>query len=195
MRLVGTGSTATLMFDCILGERRFGSRLTEATWGVRGKRKIIDATYLEGDIPATSPPPFEVADGVRCVPAGAIARLDQRPDGFVVIGAGKTAVDTCVWLLEQGVAPDSICWIKPREGWWLNRRFYQPHTLLPDLYQGIAIQLEAMAQATSVRDLYTRLEAQRFFPRVDTDVEPGMCRGAVISETELDLLRKIKKVV
>lgn len=178
-----------------LGGQRFGSRLTATTWDVRVRRKTIDTTYLEGNIPATSPPPFEVADGVRCVPAGAIARLDQRPDDFVVIGAGKTAVDTCVWLLEQGVAPDSIRWVKPREGWWLNRRFYQPHTLLPDLYSGVAIQLEAMAQSTSVRDLYTRLEAQRFFLRVNTEVEPSMCRGAVISESELDLLRQIKNVV
>lgn len=178
-----------------LGEQRFGSRLTGAAWNVRVKRKTIDTTYLEGNIPATSPPPFEVADGVRCVPAGAIVRLDERPDDFVVIGAGKTALDTCVWLLEQGVAPDAICWVKSREGWWLNRKFYQPHTLLPDFYRGVAIQLEAMAQATSIRDLYTRLETQRFFLRVDTDVEPSMCRGAVISESELDLLRRIKNVV
>ncbi len=178
-----------------LGEQRFGSRLTAATWEVHVARKTIDTTYLEGDVPATSPPPFEVADGVRCVPAGTIARLDERPDDFVVIGAGKTAIDTCVWLLEQGVAPDSIRWIKPREGWWLNRRFHQPHTLLPDLYCGIAIQLEAMAQATSIQDLYARLEAQRFFLRVDTEVEPSMVRGAVISETELELVRRIKNVV
>lgn len=178
-----------------LGEQRFGSRLTASTWEVNVKRKTIDTTYLEGDIPATSPPPFEVTDGVRCVPAGALARLDHRPDDFVVIGAGKTAVDTCVWLLEQGVEPDSIRWVKPREGWWLNRRFYQPHTLLPDLYRGVAIQLEAMAQATSIRDLYARLEEQGFFLRVDTAVEPSMVRGAVISESELELVRRIKNVI
>lgn len=178
-----------------LGEQRFGSRLTASTWEVNVKRKTIDTTYLEGDIPATSPPPFEVTDGVRCVPAGALARLDHRPDDFVVIGAGKTAVDTCVWLLEQGVEPDSIRWVKPREGWWLNRRFFQPHTLLPDLYRGVAIQLEAMAQATSIRDLYARLEEQGFFLRVDTAVEPSMVRGAVISESELELVRRIKNVI
>ena len=95
-------------------------------------------------------PPFEVADGVRCVPAGEIARTTERPERFVIIGAGKTALDACVWLLEQGVPAAAIRWIKPREAWWLNRRFNQPHTLLPDLYRGTAIQLEAMAQATSI---------------------------------------------
>ena len=132
---------------------------------------------------------------VRCVPAGALARYDQRPDDFVVIGAGKTAIDTCVWLLEQGVDPDSILWVKPREGWWLNRKFYQPGTLLPDLFRGVGIQLEAMAQATSIDDLHARLEAQRFFLRIDTAEMPSMVRGAVISESELELVRRIKNVI
>lgn len=178
-----------------LGGQGFASRLHGARWDVRVRRKTIDTSYLEGAIPATSPPPFEVAAGARCVPAGEIARPAERADDFVVIGAGKTAIDTCVWLLEQGVDPACIRWIKPREGWWLNRRFYQPLTLLPDLYRGIGIQLEAMAQATSVQDLYARLEAQQYFLRVDTTVAPTMCHGAVISESELALVRQIQQVI
>ncbi|OAJ54896.1 hypothetical protein A6V36_08655 [Paraburkholderia ginsengiterrae] len=65
------------------------------------RRKVVDTAYLEGTVPATSAPPFEVADGVRCVPAGDVTRITERPERFVVIGAGKTALDTCVWLLEQ----------------------------------------------------------------------------------------------
>ena len=60
-----------------VGEHRFVSRLAQASWNVRVRRKLVDTTYLEGAIPATSPPPFEVADGVRCVPAGEIARIDR----------------------------------------------------------------------------------------------------------------------
>lgn len=178
-----------------LGEQGFVSRLSQASWKVRVRRKVVDTTYLEGEFPATSAPPFEVADGVRCVPAGDIARIRERPERFTIIGAGKTALDACVWLLEQGVPAPAIRWIKPREAWWLNRRFNQPHALLPDLYRGIAIQLEAMAQATSVEDLFARLEAEEFFLRIDPGVVPTMFRGAVISEAELGLLRGIKDVV
>ncbi|QJR35786.1 NAD(P)-binding protein [Gemmatimonas groenlandica] len=178
-----------------LNDQRVGSRVSGAIWELRAARKVIDTTYLEGDIPATSPPPFEVADGVRCVPAGAITHLQERPETFVVIGGGKTALDACVWLLEQGVAPEAIRWVKPRESWWINRKYVQPATLLPDLYRGHALHLEATAQATSVRDLFARLEAKRFMLRVDTEVEPSMYRGAFISETELDLVRTIKNVV
>ncbi|MFD1560055.1 NAD(P)-binding protein [Paraburkholderia silviterrae] len=184
-------------FPCseYLGDNRFASQVGQRSWKVRVRRKVVDTTYLEGTVPATSAPPFEVADGVRCVPAGDIARIKERPQRFVVIGAGKTALDTCVWLLEQNVPASSIRWIKPREAWWLNRRFQQPLAQLPVSYRGMAIQLEAMAQAASIEDLFARLEAEKFFLRVDPGVATSMFRGAVISEAELALLRKIRDVV
>jgi hypothetical protein len=177
------------------GDHHFASRLTEASWDVHVRRKLVDTTYLEGEIPATSKPPFEVASGVRCVPAGELARITGRPERFVVIGGGKTALDACVWLLEQGVPASAVRWILPRDAWWMNRRFQQPHTLLPDLYRGAAIQLEAMAQASSVDDLVLRLEAEGVFLRVHPDVTPTMFRGALVSEAELALLRRIEDVV
>ena len=56
------------------------SRLADESWQARVRRKLVDTTYLEGAVPATSAPPFEVADGVRCVPAGEIARIGKRPE-------------------------------------------------------------------------------------------------------------------
>lgn len=176
------------------GELRFASRLAPAAWRARVRRKLVDTTYLEGEVPATARPPFAVAAGVRCVPAGDIAR-GERAERYTVIGAGKTALDACVWLLEQGVPADAIRWVKPREAWWLNRKFNQPLALLPDFYRGLAIQLEAIAQATSVEDVFAHLEAQGFCLRVDTAIAPTMFRGAVVSEAELALLRQVKDVV
>jgi hypothetical protein len=178
-----------------LGEHRFVSRVAQASYRVRVRRKLIDTTYLEGTIPATSAPPFEVADGVRCVPAGEIARISERPERYVVIGAGKTALDTCTWLLEQNVPAAAIRWIRPREAWWLNRRFQQPQALLPDSFRGLAVQFEAMAQAASIQDLFARLEAQGIFLRIDPGVAPTMFHGALISEAELELLRRMADVV
>ena len=178
-----------------LEEDRFVSRLAEVSRKVHVRRKVVDTTYLEGAIPATGAPPFDVGDGVRCVPAGGIASVRERPERFVIIGAGKTALDACVWLLEQGVPASVIRWIKPREAWWLNRRFHQPLALLPDFYRGLAIQLETMAQATSVQDLFARLETEEFFLRIDPGAAPTMFRGALISEAELRLLRRIEDVL
>ena len=108
------------------GRHLITSRLTGAVQEVRVRRKLVDTGYLEGRIPATSPPPFEVAEGVRCVAAGDITRVVDWPERYAVIGTGKTALDTCVWLLSQGVSASAIQWVRPREGWWLNRRFNQP---------------------------------------------------------------------
>ena len=177
------------------GGHRFTSRLSGATQEVRVRRKIVDTTYVEGRIPATSPPPFEVAEGVHCITVGELPRLADRPDRFVVIGAGKTSLDACVWLLTQGVPAARIRWIKPREGWWLNRRYHQPHGFLPDFYTGAAMQMQAIAQASSVDDVFARLEADGFFLRVDTSVTPTMSHGAIVSEAELALLRQIEDVV
>lgn len=178
------------------GERHtLVSRLTGERRTVQVRKRIVDTTYLEGRFPATSPPPFEVAEGVRCVPAGDVVRLGRPADRFVVVGAGKTALDTCVWLLTNGVAPSSIRWIKPREGWWLNRRFHQPHTLLPDFHAGVGLQFQAMAEAETLEDLFLRLEARNFMLRVDTSVTPTMLHGAIASEGEVALLRQIEDVV
>jgi hypothetical protein len=178
-----------------VGEHRVVSRLTGSTHQFQVRRKVVDTSYLEPAIPATTRPPFEVADGVACVPIGALARLDERPERYAVIGGGKTALDACVWLLEQGVPPDRICWLKPREAWWINRHFQQPLTLAPEFHRGSALQFEAMAEADTIDDVFARLEGDGYFLRVDQDVVPTMFRGAVVSEGELALLRRIEDVV
>ncbi|WP_394831551.1 NAD(P)-binding protein [Pendulispora rubella] len=190
-----TGRVRYFPMSEYVGEHRFVSKLTGTSWHARVRKKLVDTTYVEGSIPATSPPPFEVAEGVRCVPAGEIAYLGDRPERFVVVGAGKTALDSCVWLLEQGVDPSAIRWIKPRDSWWANRRFRQPHTMLPEFYRGISLQLEVMARASSVEELLTDLEAEGYFLRIDPQIVPTMWRGASLGEAEVGLLRKITDIV
>ena len=177
------------------GAEGFVSRLTGHMRRATARRRVVDTRYMEGQFPATSPPPFKVADGVRCVPAGALSEVHETPDRYVIVGAGKTALDAIVYLLERGVPPERICWIKPREGRWINRRFQQPLTLLPETYSGAAVQLEAMAVATSIEDLLDRLEAAGVFLRVNPGTNGTFLRGAMLSESELELLRGIDDVV
>ncbi|MGB7991000.1 MAG: hypothetical protein WCF44_16505 [Candidatus Methylophosphatis roskildensis] len=178
-----------------LGEHRFVSRLSGDEYAVKVRNKVVDATYLEPSVPASFRPPFDLAPEARCVPVGALARVVERPDGYVIIGAGKTALDACTWLLECGVAPDDIRWIKPREAWFLNRAFAQGGELVGTLFEGISLQVEAAAQATSVDDLFDRLEATGQLLRVDERVTPTMWKGPTVSVGELEQLRQIKGVV
>ena len=184
-------------FPCsdYVGEHRFVSRLTGAKRQVRVRRKVVDTTYVEGSIPATSPPPFEVADGVRCVTPNELPRLARPAERFVIVGGGKTALDTCVWLLEQGVHAAAIRCVRPREGWWLNRRFQQPLAGLPDFLSGTATQVQAMAEAGSIDELFARLESEGILFRIDPKVGATMLHGAIVSEPELQLLRQIEGVI
>ena len=94
---------------------------------VRVRRRVVDATYLSPTIPATTPPPFGVAEGVQVAAINDLATLTSAPKRYVIVGAGKTATDGIVWLLANGVPPDRIDWIRPRDPWMLNRAVVQPN--------------------------------------------------------------------
>ncbi len=171
------------------------SLLTGDRCEVVARRAVVDATYLEPTVPATSKPPFEVADGARCVAVNELARVPEPPDGYVIIGAGKTGADAVLHLLEHGVPPAVIRWIKPREAWYLNRRFTQGGELLGSLFDGLAQQLEACAEGESESDVFDRLGRARQMLRVDESITPTMFRGPTVSAAEIDLLRQVDGVV
>ena len=162
---------------------------------MRVRRRVVDARYLEPSIPATHAPSFDADPGVRLIPVNDLVRLDGPPSRFTVIGAGKTAMDACLWLLEAGVPPEAIRWVRPRDAWLLDRTFQQPLDLLPRLIEGVSLYLEAAAQADDVPDLFRRLEACGQLIRLDPGVEPTMFRCATVSEAELVRLRSVQDVV
>jgi hypothetical protein len=87
---------------------------------------FVDATWSQMRVPSTTPAPYGVAPGATCVPPNDLARRAPDFDEFVIVGAGKTAMDAAVWLLEHGTHADRIRWIVPRDSWILNRANFQP---------------------------------------------------------------------
>ena len=177
------------------GTHQIISRITGERCSVTVARKLVDATYLETSVPATHTPSFEVAPGVRCVPVAALSRIALPSARYVVLGAGKTAIDTCLQLLALGVPASRVRWLKPREAWLLDRRSTQPLEQIASIYEGLATQAEAAAAAQSVSDLFERLERSGQVLRVDPQVEPTMYRCATVSIAELQQLRTIDDVV
>jgi hypothetical protein len=174
---------------------QFVARLTGETTSVRVRRKVVDATYLETAVPSTHTPSFEVDPNVRFIAVNDLVAVTEAGSGYTIIGGGKTAMDACTWLLDAGVPPDAIRWIRPRDAWLLDRAFQQPLELVTSLIEGVARYLEAAAQAENVDDLFRRLEASGQLVRLDPTVEPTMYRCATVSEPELDSLRRIENVV
>ena len=150
-RLLASGRVRFFPQCNYVGDGEFVSLLTGDRHEVLAHTAVVDATYLEPTVPATSKPPFEVADGVQCVPVNELVRVPEPPDGYVIIGAGKTGADAVLYLLENDVPPALIRWIKPREAWYLNRAFTQGGELLGTLFDGLAQQLEVCAEADSAQ--------------------------------------------
>ena len=169
------------------------SRVSGETVKVDARRRIVDATYLSPTVPATTPPPFGVADDVRVVAINELARLSAAARSYVIVGAGKTATDGIVWLLANGVQPDRIVWVRPRDPWMLNRALVQPD---PAVALGLAADtMASAADAESLDDLFLRLEAAGVMFRVDRDVTPTMAKTPTLGAWELDLLRTVENVV
>lgn len=158
-------------------------------------RTLVDATYVESEIPSRHTPSFEVDHDVRCVAPNGLLELAEQPAGFTVLGAGKTATDTCTWLLDSGVRPDRIRWVKPRESWMFERGWMQPLDRVASYMQMQAHWVRAAATAADGHEFAHQLAADGVLVRVDPTVEPEMFRGAIISLGELEALRSLEDVV
>ena len=183
-------------------EGKSGDKIGEFTSLVTGKttrvkyKKRVDCTHLKTSVPSTHTPNFTVADGVRFIPLNDLPKISEQPESFVVIGAGKTGIDACLWLLEHGVNPDDIRWIMPRDAWLIDRKNTQPTIeFFGDTMEAQAAQFESIASASSIEDMFDKLEACGYFLRIYTDTRPEMFHGATISQAEVEELRRIKNVV
>ena len=163
---------------------------------VTARRAVVDATYLTVVVPSMRPPGYAVASGIDCIPPNDLATYAVGRHRYVIVGAGKTGMDACLWLLRHGVAADRLTWIKPREAWLLDRALLQPGlTFAKGIRKAMIARVEAVMNAVSVEDLFDRLEAAGLLLRVDPEVRPTMYRCATVSRAELEQLRSIRNVV
>ncbi len=182
------------------GEARIVSILNGEETTIKIRRRLVDATFYQTSVPSTHKPNFNHSGDVEVVPPGALPELWKRgadlPDHYVILGAGKTAMDTGVWLIEAGVDPDQIKWVRPRESWLWNRNFTQPGEQFFE--QVISMQialLEAASKAQDGAEMMHILGDNGFYLRIDEEVEPEMFHFATISQGEVDMLRRIQNVI
>eukprot|EP00986_Skeletonema_menzelii_P014570 scaffold9780_cov80-Skeletonema_menzelii.AAC.7 len=168
-------------------------------------RKVVDARYLQPDLPIHVPPKFKYnTDILNVVPVNTLADTQQTKH-YVIIGAGKTGMDAIVHLIQQEHAiPDNILWIVPNEAWITAR-------------ENIGSCLEFLHECTELqkkRDLANdngrndTIESEDFFQRgflewekkgkvyrFDKDIVPTKFKDATLSLDELELIKNVKRVV
>lgn len=184
---------------CTDNTHRLRGILSGEETSVTVRRKLVDATYFQTSVPSTHTPAFAIAPGTRFTIPGDLPGLwkqaDNLPEHFIVLGGGKTAMDTAVWLLEAGVAPERIGWVRPRDSWMFNRRFLQPaHVGIEGLVEFQLALVECAAASDSGDAMLLKLEERGVFLRLDHSVTPKMMHYAVISEAEVEILQSITQV-
>jgi len=192
-QLLPTGRVTYLPMSEYLGDgrvRTLGGDEIEVS-----ARRVV-TTHVDIVVPSMRPPSYDVDPDVECVPPNELPRIREARDRYVIVGAGKTAMDACLWLLRHGIEPRRLTWIKPRDSWILDRATIQPGPQFAKrVLADFSGQLAAVLQAESLPDLFDRLEAKGSLLRIDTSVDPTMYRCAILSLAELDALRDIDDVV
>jgi hypothetical protein len=159
-------------------------------------RKVVDATHAQTAVPSTHPPKYSVASDVKCIPLNDLPKIKRPYAHYTVVGAGKTGMDAVLWMLENGVPPQHIRWVMPRDAWFINRANLQTGLDNFERSVGASIrQFDAITDASSVADLFERLEAQALLLRIDPAVQPTSYHCAVVSPPELAQLRRVSDIV
>ncbi|KAH8743447.1 pyridine nucleotide-disulfide oxidoreductase-domain-containing protein [Diaporthe sp. PMI_573] len=155
------------------GGREFHSILTGKTYQV-GKEKQ-DVEFVTPNDMASAARPYS---------------------NYTVIGAGKTGIDACLWLLANGIDPDSITWIMPRDSFLFDRSGLQPGEQFAENFRaGQKAFIDSVMAASSVDDLLRRLVACQQLLQLDDSVWPTMFRCATVSLPEFEQLKKIKNII
>jgi hypothetical protein len=198
--LLPTGRVRYCPMSDYTGDGRIVSLISGAETTVTIARKTVDSTYLATSVPSTHKRKFAVADGVRIMPPNGLPDLWRdpatMPRHFTVLGAGKTGMDSIIWLLNAGATPDMISWVMPRASWLFNRSAVQPGQAFFEQSIGGQLRLmQAQAEASDVADLFLRLEASGYMHRISRDVLPSMFHYAIASAAEITLLQSIGDVI
>ncbi len=194
-RLLPSGRVRFIPMSEVGEDRVVTSRLSGAKFSVDARR-FVDATHSKMMVPSTTTPQYSVDPAVTCAPLNELPRVAPAYNEFVVIGAGKTGMDACIWLLDNGVEADRIRWIMPRDSWVLDRAGIQPgEEMFAALCKSVADQVEAVALADLAADVFTRLEESGELQRIDPTVTPAAYHCAILSQRELTELRRIRNVV
>ena len=192
-RMVASGKVEFFPNSEYVGNHTVVSRVSGERFELPARCRVVDAHYLAPGIPAEVAAPFEVTEGARVLPVNDLTRLEEAPSQYVVVGSGKTATDACIWLLSRGVDSDAICWVRPRDPWMMNRAVVQPD---PAIFLGMAADtMQAAEDATSLDDLFLRLEDAGIMLRIDRTVMPTMAKSPTLATWELEQLRSLQNVV
>lgn len=154
-------------------------------------KKLVDATYMNVEVPSTHTPNYQVDEGVPLVPINALPEVYQKWDNFYIVGCGKTGMDAILYLLEKGISTEQIYWIAPNEAWLFNRA----HLQVKQATEMVLRHSKALIKASEVEDIFIENENNGNIFRLDKSNFPRKWRCATVSPEEFEQLIKIENVI
>ena len=191
-KLLRTGRLQFFPLCDYQGEGRFVSLVDGTQHQVKVRKKVVDASYMKVEVPATKPPAYEVAEDAELVPPNGLAGLEAPHEGYVIVGSGKTGMDACLFLLDRGIEPGRIRWIMPNDAWLLDRDNVEPGAVIR---RGQHLEVQCLAESRTLREYYESLERHGRLIRLDPEVWPTKWRCATVNHRELERLRSIEHIV
>lgn len=180
-----------------LGNGEFRSLINGKAYKVGPDTCIVDATYSKTSVPSMRPPPYKVDSDINFMPINGLPDIQTSYGNYTVVGAGKTGIDACLWLLEHGISASDITWIMPRDSFFVERETMQPGNgpFEAKTHARVQALIESIMGATSIDDLLHRQADAGVLIRLDPNVWPTMYHCATISLAEVEALRTIKNVI
>jgi hypothetical protein len=191
-RFVGTGRVRFLPMSEYLGDGRIASTVDpDQTTVVTARRKIVDGTYMQVKVPSICPPKYTFEPEVTLIPPNGLTRIVRPWNRYVIVGAGKTGIDSVLFLLDSGVAPERIQWVMPNDAWLLNRDVMQPDRILGT----VVSMVQSVVDSTDIEDAFRQLEVEGVVFRLKDDSAPTNWRCATVNPDELVKLRLVDDIV
>lgn len=154
-------------------------------------QRLVDATYMKVQVPASHPPKYLVSDDYTLVPPNGLARPQRAWGRYTIIGAGKTGIDAILFLLDSGVSPDKIQWIISNDMWLWNRANVQTHNVVEELIRHI----KTLKASGSVDVIFETLEQVGSVFRLNPAIRPTKWRCATVAPDEFAQLKQVRDQV
>ena len=154
-------------------------------------KNVVDATYMNVEVPSTHTPKYTVDVGVSLKP---LNELPQELTGwrkYCVIGSGKTGMDAILYLLSNDINPKSISWIIPNDAWLFNRAHIQVGTVGKEILRHVSKTI----RASDPDDIFISMEKTSGIMRMNEETTPLKWRCATVSPSELKELKRVEHVV
>jgi len=191
---ISTGRVKFYSLCEYVGDNKFKSLVENGLeYEVVVRKKTVDSTYMDVQVPSITKPKYEVAEGINLVPVNGLIDVRSPWEKYVVIGAGKTGIDAVLFLLNQNVDEDKILWIMPNDAWMMNR-----DTIHPDVFNKTMLSLMKILTREDIKsqdDLFLEYEKVKYVQRLDETRTPTAYKCATVSSAELTMLRKVKNII